>query len=121
VNRTAELDAPRLGVGTSFDGVLSFEGTLRIDGELAGSVYANEGVLFVGPQARMRARVEVAELVLAGALVGDVIAHRRVELLPGAELEGNVTSPLLAIADGGRIAGRCITGARAPTVSPKLS
>jgi cytoskeletal protein CcmA (bactofilin family) len=119
VNRAAGPDVPRLGVGTSFDGILSFEGALRIDGELAGSVYANEGVLFVGPQARVRARVEVDELVLAGALVGDVIAHRRVELLPGAELEGNVTSPLLAIADGGRIAGRCVTGARALSSSPK--
>jgi len=119
VNRFAGPDVPRLGIGTRFDGILSFEGTLRIDGELAGSVYATEGALFVGPQARVRARVEVAELVLAGALVGDVIAHRRVELLPGAELEGSVTSPLLAIADGGRIAGRCMTGATALAPSPK--
>jgi cytoskeletal protein CcmA (bactofilin family) len=119
VSRAADPGAPRLGVGTSFDGVLSFEGTLRVDGQLAGSVYANDGALFVGPQARVRARIEVAELVLAGAIVGDVIAQRRVELLPGAELEGDVTSPLLAIADGGRIAGRCITGARALTALSK--
>jgi cytoskeletal protein CcmA (bactofilin family) len=112
---------PRLGAGTSFDGVLSFEGTLRVDGRLAGSVYATAGALVVGPQAQVRARVEVAELVLAGALIGDVVAHRRVELLAGAELEGNVTSPLLAIADGGRIAGRCTTGAAAPAATPKSS
>lgn len=114
-------DSPRLGPGTSFDGVLSFEGTLRVDGRLAGSVYASTGALVVGPHGQIRARVEVAELVLAGALVGDVIAHRRVELLPGAELEGNVTTPLLAIADGGRIAGRCLTGAEALAAAPKSS
>jgi cytoskeletal protein CcmA (bactofilin family) len=106
-------DGPHLGPGTSFDGILTFEGSLRIEGRLAGSVFAADGALSIGPAARVRARIEVAELVLAGSLIGDVIARRRVELLPGAELEGNVTSPLLAIADGGRIVGRCITGARA--------
>jgi cytoskeletal protein CcmA (bactofilin family) len=114
-------DTPRLGTGTSFDGTLSFEGVLRVDGELAGTVYAQTGALVVGPQGRVRARIEVAELVLAGVLVGDVVAHRRVELLPGAELHGNVFSPRLAIADGGRIAGRCVTGSEALAAAPKSS
>lgn len=103
----------RLGPGTRFDGVVTFEGTLRVEGELAGSVFAATGALVVGPEARVRARIEVAELVLAGHVEGDVIAGRRVELLAGAELRGDVTTPLLAIADGGRIAGRCTTGAAA--------
>lgn len=106
-------DAARLGPGTRFDGTVTFEGTLRVEGELAGRIFAATGALLVGPQACVRAQIEVAELVLAGRLVGDVIAGRRVELLPGAELEGDVTTPLLAIADGGRIAGRCTTGAAA--------
>lgn len=113
-------DGPRLGPGTSFDGLLTFEGSLRIEGRLAGSVFAADGVLSIGPAARVRARIEVAELVLAGSLIGDVIARRRVELLPGAELEGNVTSPLLAIAEGGRIVGRCITGDRATSAQHRL-
>lgn len=112
-------ETPVLGAGTCFDGTLSFEGTLRVEGKLAGSVLAQTGALVIGPQGRVRAQVEVAELVLAGVLVGDVVAHRRVELLPGSQLEGNVTAPLLAIADGGRIVGRCLTGASA--ASPKSS
>jgi len=112
---------PQIGAGTSFDGLLSFEGTLRVEGEIAGSVLAETGALVVGAQGRVRARVEVAELVLAGVLVGDVVAHRRVELLPGAELEGNVTSPRIAIADGGRLAGRCLMDPSARSAGPKSS
>jgi cytoskeletal protein CcmA (bactofilin family) len=112
-------DTPRLGPGTVFDGVLSFEGTLRVDGRLAGTVHAVSGSLVVGAQARVEARVEVAELVLAGALTGDVVAHRRVELLPGASLRGSITSPRLAIADGGTFSGRCATGADALRGGPK--
>ncbi len=100
---------PRLGPGTVFEGVLTFEGTLRVEGELAGEIHAS-GSLVVGPRARVRARVEVGELVLAGQLIGDVVALRRVALLPGADLEGNVTSPLLSIEDGGHIRGHCTTG-----------
>ncbi len=103
-------DAPRLGPGTSFEGLVTFEGTLRVEGELAGTVHAAAGALWVGPKARVRACIQVEELVLAGKLVGNVTALRRVELLPGAELDGDITTPLLAVADGGRIAGRCITG-----------
>ncbi len=114
-------DGPRLGPGTTFDGVLSFEGTLRVEGRLAGSVFADTGSLVVAAQGRVNARVEVAELVLAGVLVGDVIAHRRVELLEGAQLEGSVTAPLLTIADGGRVVGRCVTGAQAFATATKSS
>lgn len=120
---TRELEAatPLIGAGASFDGLLSFEGTLRVEGEVAGTVLAESGALVVAAQGRVRARVEVAELVLAGVLVGDVVAHRRVELLPGAELEGNVTSPRIAIADGGRIAGRCLMTPGAPSAAAKSS
>ena len=114
-------DAPRLGPGTSFDGVLSFDGALRVDGLVAGTVQAEAGCLIVGAQGRVNARVAVGELVLAGVLIGDVIAQRRVELLPGAQLEGNVTAPLLAIAEGGRILGRLSTGAQALASAPKSS
>ncbi len=114
-------EGPRLGPGTSFSGVLSFEGTLRVEGRLEGSVFADAGALIVGAQGRIHARVEVAELVLGGVLVGDVVAHTRVELLPGAELEGSVRSPLLAIAEGGRVVGHCLTGAQAITTAPKSS
>jgi cytoskeletal protein CcmA (bactofilin family) len=118
VSRSPENGA-RLGPGTSFDGMLSFEGTLCVDGRLTGSVFADTGVLVIGAQGRVHARIEVAELVLAGVLVGDVIAHDRVELLPGGELEGSVTSPRLAVAEGGRVAGRWLTGAQALATLPK--
>lgn len=112
-------DPARLGPGTAFEGVVTFDGTLQVEGELVGRVFAAAGALHVGPRARVRAQIEVAELVLAGRIEGNVVAARRVELLPGADLEGDVTTPLLAIAEGGRIAGRCTTGdaARARSLS----
>jgi len=65
------------------------------------------GVLHVAPGAVVRARVEAEELVLAGTLEGDVVAARRVALLAGARLVGDVRTGTLVLADGSVLEGRC--------------
>ena len=101
-----------LGPGTAFQGLLTFRGGARVDGELAGEVKA-EGTLVLGPSARARCRVEVDELILAGKLEGDVIARRRVALEAGAHLVGSITTPLLRVEDGARLEGSVRTGSAA--------
>jgi len=101
-----------LGPGTHFEGLLTFRGRARVEGELAGEI-AGHGLLVVGPGARARARVVVDELVVAGEIEGDVCARRRVELLATGCIRGDVETPRLAIEEGGRLLGRCTTGAAA--------
>lgn len=110
----AEMVPTVVGDGARFEGVLTFRGAARVDGELDGDVIA-EGRLVLGPRARVRARIEVDELVVAGDLEGDVAARHRVELLPGARLAGSVSAPRLAVAEGARLEGRCRTGEQAAT------
>lgn len=98
-----------LGPGTAFEGLLTFRGGARVDGELSGRVEA-DGTLVLGPTARVRARIEVDELILAGHLDGDVIARRRVAIGAGARLVGSVTTPLLRVEDGAHLEGLCRTG-----------
>jgi len=104
-------DAVALAVaaGTCFRGLLAFRGRARVEGSLAGEVVA-AGALEIVSGARVRARVEVDELVLAGDLEGDVIARRRIELRPGARARGELRAPCLAIAEGSRVEGRVATG-----------
>lgn len=107
-----------LGPGTHFEGLLTFRGRARVDGSLTGEI-AGHGLLVLGPGARAEARVEVDELVVAGEVVGDVLARRRVELLATGCIRGDVETPRLVIAEGGRLLGRCTTGpaARRPRSS----
>jgi cytoskeletal protein CcmA (bactofilin family) len=101
-----------LGPGTAFEGLLTFRGAMRIEGRLSGDVRA-EGRLVIGPEAQVRARVQVDELVVAGLLVGDVVASRRVEIQESARLEGSVQTPSLQVAEGGVLDGQLITGSAA--------
>jgi cytoskeletal protein CcmA (bactofilin family) len=107
-----------LGPGTAFEGLLTFRGGARVDGELAGEVKA-EGTLVLGPTARVRAKVEVDELILAGHLEGEVTARRRVAIEPGARLVGSITAPLLRIEDGAFVEGPCRSGTRPTTDAAK--
>jgi cytoskeletal protein CcmA (bactofilin family) len=108
-----------LGPGAHFEGLLTFRGRARVDGSVAGEI-AGHGLLVLGPGARAEANVEVDELVVAGEIEGDVRARRRVELLATGLIRGDVETPRLVIAEGGRLLGRCTTGpaARALGAAP---
>ena len=99
---------PIVGEDAVFEGTLSFRGRVRIDGRLAGAVVAT-GSLEIGERARVRARVEVDELVVAGALEGDAVARSRIQLLPSARVVGDLRAPALVLADGCRVEGRLET------------
>jgi cytoskeletal protein CcmA (bactofilin family) len=107
-----------LGPGTEFEGLLTFRGRARIEGRLKGEI-AGHGLLVIGAAACAEARVTVDELVVAGEIAGDVCARRRVELLATGCIRGDVATPRLSIAEGGRLLGRCTTGASArPAAAP---
>jgi len=98
--------APVVGPGARFEGTLAFRGEARVEGEVCGAVLAR-GTLYVAPGAVVRARIEAEELVVAGTVEGDVTASRRLALLPGGRLSGDVRTGSLALADGACLDGRC--------------
>jgi cytoskeletal protein CcmA (bactofilin family) len=103
---TAGQIATILAAGTEFEGLLSFRGAARIDGKFSGDVVA-EGCLVIGEGARVRARIEVDELIVGGELEGEIHARKRVELLKTARVVGSLHSPSLAMAEGGILEGSC--------------
>lgn len=111
---------PVVGADCTFEGLLSFRGSVRVDGMLSGEVVA-EGLLLVGPSAQVKANVSVDELVVSGLVEGDVQARRRVEIRPTGRVIGRVRTPRLAVADGGLLRGRCDTAPVAAATSGEAS
>ncbi len=92
-----------------FEGFLTFHGEVRVDGEVRGEILSR-GTLSLGASSVVRAVVEVDELIIAGDFEGDAIARVRIELQPTARVKGLIRAPLVALADGARLEGRCQTG-----------
>ena len=66
-----------LDVGTSFEGKVSFSGTVRMDGHFKGEGVA-EGTLVVGETGTVEADLTVRSLIIRGSVIGNIIAKERV-------------------------------------------
>ncbi|MCA9656496.1 MAG: polymer-forming cytoskeletal protein [Myxococcales bacterium] len=95
-----------LGKGSAFDGKLTFEGKVRIDGEFSGEI-RTDGTLVVGESAKVTAQIDASTVVIEGRVEGDIRATTLVELHGSAHVVGTLDSPSLEIQRGAVFDGRC--------------
>jgi cytoskeletal protein CcmA (bactofilin family) len=95
-----------LGKGTEFKGVLSFEGTIRVDGKVEGEVVSKD-TLIAGDGAYLQGEISVGTIISSGQIVGNVTANQMVHLLAPASIQGNIKTPKLIIEDGVTFDGKC--------------
>lgn len=94
-----------LGRGTTFEGKLTFEGTVRIDGKLKGTVFSDD-VLIIGEGATVEADIDIGEIIIQGTLIGNVHAKRGIEVLAPGRVKGDLHTPSLQIEKGVVFEGR---------------
>ncbi len=95
---SGELNA-LLGRGSEFEGKLTFEGTVRIDGKFTGTIITGD-VLVVGEGAKVSAEITCGTIIVHGEVQGNVRAKNAVELHHPAKMRGNVESPSLMVEKG---------------------
>lgn len=85
--------------GASFEGRLTFEGTVRIGGKFQGEIFTRD-TLIIHPEAEVEAQIEAELVIICGNVKGNVFARRRVVMHPPAVFKGTVTTPSLKIDEG---------------------
>lgn len=94
-----------LGAGTVYEGKLTFQGSVRIDGVFSGEI-TSDGTLIIGKDAQISGTFHVGELMLSGNMRGDVVAKRRVVVHSTGVLDGTLHTPCLLTEEGGIIDGQ---------------
>lgn len=94
-----------LGSTASFSGRLECDGSVRLEGLYRGGSITTLGHVIVAPTARVIADIQADTVSVAGAVEGNIRAHR-VELLDGGRIWGEVHTDLFLLDDGGRFDGR---------------
>lgn len=89
------------------NGEITFKDMLRVNGHVAGSISSEKGTLIVDASARVDAVIDVAVAVIAGVVNGEVVGRERVELGPQAVINGNISTPNLAMKPGATFQGDC--------------
>lgn len=88
-----------LGKGSEFEGKLTFEGQVRIDGKFNGQIVTKD-VLVIGDGARVQAEINAGTVIINGTVEGNVRASQLIELHAPARVKGNLESPALTMDRG---------------------
>ncbi|MBT5027843.1 MAG: polymer-forming cytoskeletal protein [Nitrospinaceae bacterium] len=95
-----------MGEDTVFNGSLTFEGTVRIDGKFEGQVHTDD-TLIVGETGHLMAEISAGTVICMGRVEGTIMASKKVEIHANSRVVGNVKSPALYIELGGILDGSC--------------
>lgn len=85
-----------LGPGSRFEGKLSFDEMVRLDGSFTGEIKSSD-TLIVGDTAVVDGDINVGALILSGQFKGNIVASSMVELRAPAKVEGTIETPILKI------------------------
>ena len=122
-----------IGQDASFRGELHFEGTVLIEGRFEGNIRSRDGgTLIVSEMAKITGEVDVPNLILHGAICGNVRTSESLKITLTGTLMGDVEYHVVSLSEGASINGRCnridekrLTAAtaknRSPGTSPKLA
>ncbi len=88
-------------------GTITFATSLMIKGTLEGEIIS-EGLLVVGPTAKINATIVTKSLVSHGEIKGDVTASEQVVLKQTAVQTGNITTPYIVVENGSAFNGSCV-------------
>jgi cytoskeletal protein CcmA (bactofilin family) len=80
---------------------------LRINGHVAGRVVSQKGTLIIDAAAQVDAVIDVGVAIISGTVNGEIVGRERVELGPGAVINGNISTPKLSIKPGATFQGDC--------------
>lgn len=95
-----------LGRGAKFEGVITFDGEIRIDARLEGEIHT-KGTVVVGEHAVIDGDIDAGVVISGGRITGNVTAAEKVRLLAPGVVIGNIRTPLLSIEEGVRFSGSC--------------
>ena len=94
-----------IGKSIVIKGELSGGEDLTIEGQVEGKIELRDHVLTVGSSGRIKAQVVAKAIVVLGHVAGNLTATEKVEIRETGSVEGDVTAPRVAIADGSHFLG----------------
>ena len=90
-------------------GTVKFTNDLVVDGKIEGEIFSS-GNLIVAENARIKAEVKTATVIVFGKVHGNLTATDRIELKSSAEVIGDIKAKTLSIEAGAIFVGRSTVG-----------
>jgi cytoskeletal protein CcmA (bactofilin family) len=120
-SHSLEKDIVNIGKSVVIKGELSGSEDLTIEGNVEGRIELKENILTIGPNGKIRAEVFAKSVIVLGEVTGNVTASEKVDIRDNGSVDGDITSPRVAIAEGAHFRGSVDMqrsgGAKAPAAA----
>lgn len=104
---TLEKVETLIGLGTHFQGVISSQGAIRVDGTFTGEIKC-QGDLLIGDNGVLEANIEARNVMVAGEIKGNLLAKGKVEITSTGKVMGDIKVKNLIIDEGAIFKGSCL-------------
>jgi cytoskeletal protein CcmA (bactofilin family) len=94
-----------IGKSVVIKGELSGSEDLTIEGQVEGKIELRQNVLTIGPNAKIKAQVLARAVIVEGQVQGNIATSEKIEIKDNGSVEGDLSSPRVAIADGAHFRG----------------
>ena len=108
-----------IGKSVIIKGELSGSEDLTIEGQVEGKIELNNNVLTIGTNAKIKAQVFAKIIVVLGEVIGNITASEKVDIRDNGSVDGDITSPKVAIAEGAHFRGAIDMNRGASASTPK--
>ena len=108
----------RIGATLVIKGELRAQEDVAIAGRVEGSIHVAGYSVTVQSGGHVSADIHARQIIVAGTVTGSLKADERIQLRETANIEGDLSAPRIAIADGAEVHGRIDMPA---VEKPKLS
>jgi len=104
--RSGELNTI-VGKASVLDGDIRVQNSMRVDGRIKGNVVCSDTV-FIGKEGEVVGEIRARNVLLAGKLVGKILAEGKVYLESKASIRGDVQASRLVVDEGAVFDGNCV-------------
>jgi cytoskeletal protein CcmA (bactofilin family) len=94
-----------IGKSVVIKGELNGSEDLTIEGQVEGKIELKQNVLTIGPNGRIKAQIFAKAVVVQGEVTGNITASERVDIRDAGSVDGDLSAPRVAIADGAHFRG----------------
>lgn len=94
-----------IGPSIKIEGDFQGDGDVYVEGEVQGSIKTNK-TLHVGPEAKIKADIEVKDAIVSGKITGNLKLENKLEVKNTAQIQGDIETKLIVVEEGAKISGQ---------------
>ena len=106
LRRQFERDRVQIGKSVILKGELTGSEDLAIEGQIEGKIELRDHVLTIGPNGKIHAQIFAKSVVVLGEVHGNITASEKVDIRDNGSVDGDLTAPRVAIAEGAQFRGK---------------